>query len=303
MMSLDTQNRELIVRKRKAQFIEKALQFCGYDFRHDDYKHVVYAESGYKTQSEEKAKNLYDAYSFLLSNAQNPFSASMLKRFFYILTGKETDEALIIRMITRFFEGIDMPPLEKAIEYHLYVFSELQWLSSEEILIVPLMFFNFVLVKGGIPTIYFVQPVLRRYVECRKAYFDGDKTQIYEFFLGELRVAKFQDKSFYKKLKPLTTKEICDRFLEDKELLQSRYGVESICIFGSFSKEIQRLDSDIDLLITFSQDLSYEQKNQLKTDLSNRYFDIFNRYIDITEISEYVNDWIVKEITIYKKIF
>lgn len=55
MMSLDTQNRELIVRKRKAQFIEKALQFCGYDFRHDDYKHVVYAESGYKTQSEEKA--------------------------------------------------------------------------------------------------------------------------------------------------------------------------------------------------------------------------------------------------------
>lgn len=104
MMSLDTQNRELIVRKRKAQFIEKALQFCGYDFRHDDYKHVVYAESGYKTQSEEKAKNLYDAYSFLLSNAQNPFSASMLKRFFYILTGKEADEALIIRMITRFLK-------------------------------------------------------------------------------------------------------------------------------------------------------------------------------------------------------
>lgn len=165
------------------------------------------------------------------------------------------------------------------------------------------MFFNFVLVKGGIPTIYFVQPVLRRYVDSRTAYFNEDKARIYSFFLEELRCAKFQDKSFYKKLKPLSTKEICDRFLKDKELLQTRYGVKSVRIFGSFSKEMQRLDSDIDLLIQFSQDLSYEQKNQLKTDLSNRYFDIFNRYIDITEISEYVNDWIVKEITIYKKIF
>lgn len=88
MMSLDTQNRELIVRKRKAQFIEKALQFCGYDFRHDDYKHVVYAESGYKTQSEEKAKNLYDAYSFLLSNAQNPFFCKYAQEVLLYLDGE-----------------------------------------------------------------------------------------------------------------------------------------------------------------------------------------------------------------------
>lgn len=302
-MQIDTQNLELIVRKRKAAFIEKAFQFCGHVFRHDNYKHVVYAEEGYQTDLEEKIKHYYDAYSYLLSNAQNPLSASILKRFFYILNEKEADESLILRMVTKFFSMQDIPSLEKSVEYHLYVYTELCGFSEDERLIVPLMFFNYVLVKTGTPTIYFVNPVLQRYVECRKAYFDGDKTHIYEFFLGELRVAKFQDKSFYKKLKPLTTKEICDRFLEDKELLQSRYGVESICIFGSFSKEIQRLDSDIDLLIQFSQDLSYEQKNQLKTDLSNRYFDIFNRYIDITEIREYVNDWIVKEITTYKKIF
>lgn len=303
MTSLDTQNKELIVRKRMSAFIEKAFRFCGYDFRHDDYKRVVYGESEYRTPFEEKFKAMYDAYSYLLSNAQNPLSASILKRFFYILNEKEADESLILRMVSKFFSMHDMPALEKSVEYHLYVYTELCEFSEDERLIVSLMFFNCVLVKTGTPTIYFVNPVLQRYVECRKAYFDGDKTQIYEFFLEQLRVAKFQDKNFYKRIRPLTTKQICDRFLEDKELLQSRYGIESICIFGSFSKEIQRLDSDIDLLVTFSQDLSYERKKQITKDLANRYFDIFNRYIDITELGQYAGDWIVKEITTYKKIF
>ena len=38
-MNLIAQNKELIVRKRIASFLEKLLRYFGYDFRHDLYKH------------------------------------------------------------------------------------------------------------------------------------------------------------------------------------------------------------------------------------------------------------------------
>lgn len=303
MMQLETQNKELIVRKRMVAFLEKALRFFGYDFRHDDYKKIVYAESACKTPFEEKVKSMYDAYYYLLSNAKSPLSSDILKKFFFLWNEIEPNETMLIRMTTKFFGLIDMPMIEKAIEYHLYIFSELCDWKDDERTIVSLMFFNYALVKSGVPSLRFRTSALETYMQSRRTYFEGDKTSLYEFFLQQLSEAKFQDRSYYRALQPLTTKDVFDRILQDKEQLQTRYGIESVAIFGSFSKELQHIDSDIDLLIVFSQGLSYEIKSRYKEDFANRYFDIFNRYIDITEISEYVNDWIVKEITTYKKIF
>lgn len=303
MNAIDTQNKELIVRKRMSAFLEKALRYCGYDFRHDDYKQIIYGESGCKTDFEMMMKNMYDAYHYLLFNAQSPLSTYILKRFFYILDGKEMDETLFIRMASKFFHMYDLPPVERAVEFHMYVYTEFCGEKEARRLIVPLMFFNYALIKAGIPTLRFVFATLKEYEKCRAEYFEGNKAPIYQLILEQIRDAKFQDKGFYEKLKPLTAKEICDRILQDKDTLQKRYGIESIALFGSFSKGLQRIDSDIDLLIVYSGSLSYEEKARNNDELASYCMTIFNRYADITEISEYVNDWIVKEITNYKKIF
>lgn len=303
MIGIDTQNKELIVRKRMSAFIEKALRFCGHDFRHDDYKKIIYGETGCKTDLEYMFKSMYDAYTYLLSNAQSPLTTDMLKRFFYLLEGKECDEAFLIRVTSKMFYMNDMPALEKAVDFHMYVYTELCWMNDDYRLIVPLMFFNYALVKSGVPTLRFISPTLSKYERCRDLYLSGDTMPMHQLMLDQLSEAKFQDRDFYQKLKPLATKEICDRIHDDRELLHNRYGIESIALFGSFSKELQRLDSDIDLLIVYSQDISYEKKIQLSDDLASYYFNVFNRYIDITEISEYVKDWIINETSNYTKIF
>lgn len=56
MHEIDTQNKELIVRKKVAAFIEKTFRFYGYDFGHDDYKQIIYAEAGCKTTLESTIK-------------------------------------------------------------------------------------------------------------------------------------------------------------------------------------------------------------------------------------------------------
>lgn len=303
MNNLDTQNKEILVRKRMSAFIEALFRFFGYNFRHDDYKQLIYAEAGTKTDLEEKIKQTYDAYHYLLFNSQNPLTSGILKRFFYILIGEEMDNSMLIRMSSKFFEMNNLPTLEKAINYHLYIYEELSYLEEEQRFMISIMFFNYILAKSGIPTLRFVKSVLMDYVKHRDAFFAGDKTAMYELMLEQLRYAKVQDKDFYKKLKPLYIRDVYHQFLKDKDVLKEQYGILGISIFGSFAKENQRLDSDIDLLVVFSNDLSYEEKIKKVEDFSKFYLRVFNRFIDVLEVGEYVGDWIIKEITNYKKIF
>ena len=60
-------------------------------------------------------------------------------------------------------------------------------------------------------------------------------------------------------------------------------------MFGSFAKEIERLDSDIDLLVRFNEGNSYERKKEIMEYLNNHYMDIFKRFIDFGEISDEIN--------------
>lgn len=55
-------NKELFVRKKMTNFIEKLFKFLGYSFDHDRYKNILYSEDNVRNQMEEKVKNSYDAY-------------------------------------------------------------------------------------------------------------------------------------------------------------------------------------------------------------------------------------------------
>lgn len=303
MHEIDTQNKELIVRKKVAAFIEKAFRFCGYDFGHDDYKQIVYAEAGCKTTLESTIKNVYDAYLYLLSNAQNQLTTEILRKFFYLLDGKEPDESLVIRLATKFFKIKNLPALEKAVDFHMYVLSETNGEDNYRNFLLPLMFFNYTLVNCKIPSLRFTLQALKLYKKLVKEMSEKGTPEMYRFFLEQLQQAQFQSKSFYKNAKPLSASQICQRIKSQKTLLQTQYGVQSVLLFGSFAKNLQRLDSDIDLMIVFSQDMSFEMKAKVIEDLSRYYFSLFRRFIDITEISEYLGDWTITQIIQYIKIF
>jgi predicted nucleotidyltransferase len=50
-------------------------------------------------------------------------------------------------------------------------------------------------------------------------------------------------------------KEVIDIIKNSKQVLESRYGVQQLGLFGSYVKEQQRKRSDIDILVTFSRDI------------------------------------------------
>ena len=296
-------NKELFVRKVLAGFIEKLFYFTNHDLDHDRVKKVLYAEDSFKSDDEEKIKRMYDAYIYLVSNSKSPLTNQILKTFFYIYFGKEVDTNVSLRIATRFFDYVDRPIIESAIDFHIDVFNEIDCASEEDRFAISLMFFNYVLVKNGIPSTRFVARELNEYLERKERYLSGEKISLYEFFFEIIGKEKVQDETYYENLKELSLQEVYRALKEDEEFIKQNYSINHLSIFGSFAKQINRIDSDIDLLVTISLDLTSEEKRKKLNDFKTHYFDKFSRFIDISEISEYLDDEFIKKTPYIKRIF
>lgn len=292
--------KELFVRKKIANFIEKVIHYFGNDMRHDTYKAVVYGEIEPVTATEETIKNYYDAYMYLLSNCKTPVSQTLLKKFFFILKSEVADESFLTRLSSYIFHSLEEPLIKKLINIPIFIYEELTGYDECERTMIPLMFFNYFLVRGGIPTIPFLTADIEEYAKLRnKKDIDG----LEKFVLKFIEKAKFQEKDYYDNLKQLDVVDVQKKFLEDKEVLINNYHIKHIYVYGSFGKEIERIDSDIDVVCDFSYDLTYQEKLEVAEKLSKHYFKVFNRYIDIHESGTYVNDFLIKTVQKYVKIY
>ncbi len=93
----------------------------------------------------------------------------------------------------------------------------------------------------------------------------------------------------------LTKREILKKLQEKKELL-TRFGVKRIGLFGSYSKNSQRKDSDIDILIVFNSDQETYDNLLRIYDLLEKTFK--NKKIDIVTkngLSKYIGSYILNE--------
>lgn len=299
-----TNGKELIVRKNLSNFLEKVLNYCGYEFRHDIYKQIIYSEIGVTIPFEEKIKSFYDAYYYLLSNHKSELTKSILKKFFYIVDCTIFDDSRLNDIVMNYYEFMNLPGVESAIKFHIGIKKHLTEYDDNDKMIISLMFLNYMFLKKDIPTISFQQSELRKYEDELEQYLNGNKIGIYKFIFEILnKKEKFQDKSYYTNLTDITYEEIYQILLKDKELLMNNYKVKSLSIYGSFSKLINRIDSDIDLIITFSLDLPQVKKNMFKEQIKKHYFNIFNRFIDLTEVSLILNDQLLRQLTNIIKIF
>jgi predicted nucleotidyltransferase len=295
-------NKEILVRKKITNFVEKIFKSYAYHFDHDRFKKVCYGEDCFRSLDEEKFKNYYDAYNYLLINNKNQLTNSLLNKFFFLIFGKQMDESLLLRIASNFFNYMDKPPLESAISFHLEVYQELDF-QEEEKTIISLMFFNYVLTKNNIPSIVIFPHEFDEYLRSRKQYLSGKKDALNTFFLNLMQNASTQDITYYQNLQPLNLKDLYQQLIDDQEMLHQEYHIKKLYIFGSFGNGIARIDSDIDLLIAFSLDLTRDELNNLINSFKNHYFFIFHRYLDIIEIGNYFNDDFLTTIRYAKRVF
>jgi len=79
-----------------------------------------------------------------------------------------------------------------------------------------------------------------------------------------------------------------------KEFFEKKYCVENFLLFGSYAKNLQTTDSDIDLLVNFKQPIDMFDFIDLQEHLSK----IFNKKIDlgtINSLKDFVKNSVLKE--------
>ena len=292
---------ELIVRKKLSQFIEKEFRYFGHDFNHDTYKKIVYGEIGFLTPLEEKLKAFYDALVYLLSNAKSPLTRQILTKFYFLLFQEPINEMTMLSIQTRLLELCELSPIEKACEFHMYVYNLLTYLPNMERQIVSLMFLNYVLVKYDIPAIKLVGRNIMDYVKKRENY-EQHKEELFLFFKNLIDNSFVLDKNYLKNLTDLSAKDIYNTITGMKDVLVNKYGVQKLYLYGSYAKGINRHDSDIDLLVKLSLDLSYDDRVKIIEQLKQLFFETFKRFTDIEEVREFFSDDFVKEATKIKRI-
>lgn len=67
-----------------------------------------------------------------------------------------------------------------------------------------------------------------------------------------------------------TIAQIIENLRRERDFLCERYHVESIGVFGSYVRDEHRLDSDLDVLVTFAQPPSLLEFIELENHLSDR---------------------------------
>lgn len=91
------------------------------------------------------------------------------------------------------------------------------------------------------------------------------------------------DEKYYDNLKDLSKKDIVDYLLKAKDEIKLKYKIGSLYLFGSFSKNKQRIDSDIDLIGCFSEYLNYSDKQYYVNEFKKYIKEIFSRRCDFGE--------------------
>ena len=192
--------------------------------------------------------------------------------------------------------------IEQAAEFHMQVYTELKECEEMDRVLFSLMVLNFVFVRNGIPCIHILYGDFEEYEQAKHEFLKLNKEAMLLFLLKVLKKNTYLSSSFYDSLTPLTRSMVIHKLNEHKEQIKNSYAVQSLWLYGSFAKGIERFDSDVDLLVRLSLDLTQDERKEKVKGLTEYLQAIFHRFVDIHEVYEYIPDEMIKEAIKLKKI-
>ena len=138
--------------------------------------------------------------------------------------------------------------------------------EENERLIISLMFYNLCLAKGNIPINSFLEKDYKE-LEARIS----NKNELFNYLLSAIKNNKTQKKNDYRGLEAISFSQIYTILKKEQKLLES-YGIRHLFIFGSYAKNTERVDSDVDLLVIMNQDLTNKEKEDSLMVLSDMFY-------------------------------
>ena len=273
--------------KEIPSFISKLIEQLGFSIHIMQVKEMHSLNYEVYSQEEEKVKDYLDTYSYLLSNCSNYLNERVISKSIFLLTGKKVNRKKVNELLSEFYSIKEEVDIRKIIKYS-YKFS-LLIRSKKEQYSYLLMLINYLL---GYYHYRLIKIMLIEFEELDKAlikYRKGETKDFEDFIIYKESISKRLHKNYYQELKEIKLINIISYILENKELLQNKYKITDLAIFGSFAKGKEHIDSDIDLIVKFDKYIPLMKKKEYIEDIKEMMYQKFKRYCDLHVEEEMAN--------------
>lgn len=243
---------------------------------YEEYKEVVYNNKTTTYKYFKYLNNIKKCLTFLINKAPIEITIETINNLYALLFNKDLKEEQIFTL-----KGI-----EKEKDYLKLMNNFMQVLKENndyERYSYAFVMINYLLMIDK-------QKIYRYNIHFfKKMYSIITKTLDYELLIKEINLIVEKgltlDVEYYENLQELSSKDIEKILLDNKEQIANKFQIKHLYMFGSFAKNKQRIDSDIDLLVVFKNNMTYEEKIINVQKFKDYILETFKRYGDLMEFN------------------
>ena len=294
-------NQKKVYFKEIPSFITTISNHLGYQIQILQVKDMFSLNYEVYSQEEEKIKDYLDTYFFLLNNSCNAINERIINKSLFLLTNKRINKEKVEKILTNFYSIEEEINISKIIKLSFETSNLVK--NKKDKYIYFLMLINYLLLHYNFKAIKYFSDDFSTLDEVIDKYKANEKDLLETYITLKEAMSKNLDEDYYKNLRKVSLKDITSYLYENKEILQKKYQVESLAIFGSFVKDKERLDSDIDLIVRFERFIPLLKRNRYKEEIQEMIYQKFNRFSDIHIESELINENNIKTFKDNLKIF
>lgn len=136
------------------------------------------------------------------------------------------------------------------------------------------------------------------YKKLNKLLLNGNYIEIEKLLDNEIKQNNTPDFQYYESIRTIQTDEIIEYIVENQMTFKNDLKINVLYLSGSFVKNCQRIDSDIDFICVFKDGLSYKEKQENVLLFKKMILNTFDRYGDLLEFNNSI-----LENELYKKIY
>jgi predicted nucleotidyltransferase len=230
--------------KKFYRFIEFTSILCGIDLCHEQFKRISLGYEKPINEYQKKVKRFADSYNYLLNNISSIFDEQLIKSVYYLLASEELSKKNIITILKVFYENLEFGIAERILEIKKAIIS----INTKNCVQFSMMIVNYILIKNK------YEPIIL-YRNDHKVYWSLDfssNKELYGFLLDRIYRRK---KMMQKATKKIDKLDVISQLKNQRNLIVKEYKVSSLYLYGSIVKDLHNSESDVDFLISFSDDL------------------------------------------------
>lgn len=284
----------LMNQKNCKKLIYHLYMALGLTSEYEDAKTLLYGNKTSDNKLEIKMKRAYDTIILISNNHQSNIDESMLKTIYYLLSLKELQEDVAIELVRYIYFPSNRDEIKKVVGLLPIIKKLLKDENQEDFIVFYFLLSIYIIFKEKNKILHIDRKSLKKYVELIK---ENKLEELDNFYLKTIINQDYiSQKKYYKELVPITSQEIYQKLIENKEFIKEEYKIEHIILYGSFAKDTNHINSDIDMLVSFKVGLTYTQRVQLRDRFKEFILVTFKRYGDVMEFANHINEKTIKEV-------